>query len=63
MKSPLWDKLWYKIVPIGLDLLNDQLYDFITLQLPSFLNANSDKCIAFEIMTLMKKNLLNQIEN
>ena len=38
-----------------LDLSCDWSYDFITLQLPSFLNTNSNKHIAFEIMVLVEK--------
>ena len=33
------------------------------LQLPFFLDASSDECITFEIMALVKKNLLNPVKN
>ncbi len=47
------DELWYEIVPIRLDLSRDWLYDFMTLQLPFFLDTSSDECVAFEIMALL----------
>ncbi len=39
----------YKIVSIRLD----PLHDFMTLQLPSFLDVSSDKYEAFEIIALV----------
>ncbi len=36
---------------------------FMTLKLPSFLGARSDEYVAFEIMALVRKNLLNQMGN
>ena len=62
IRDPLWDKLWYKIVPIRLNLLRDQSYDLITLQLLSLLYASSNKRIAFKIMALVEKNPLNPME-
>ena len=35
----------------------------MTLQLPSLLDANSNKRVAFEIMALVEKNLLNPVGN
>ncbi len=36
---------------------------FMTLQLLFVLDISSDKCIMFEIMTFVGKNLLNSMEN
>ncbi len=55
MRSQPWDELWYEIVPIRLDPLYDRSYDFIKLQLPSLLDASSDKHVVFKIMTLVEK--------
>ena len=61
MRGQPWDKLWYKIVSIRLDPSRDQSYEFMTLQLPFLLDASSNKRIAFEIMALVEKNLLNSM--
>ena len=63
MKGQPQDKLWYEIVPIGLDLLCDQSCDLMILQLPFFLDASSNKRVTFEIIALVGKNLLNLVGN
>ena len=53
----------YEIVPIGLDPSHDWSCDFMILQSPSFLDVSSDELVAFEIVALVGKNLLNPVEN
>ena len=43
MRGQARDELGYEIVPIRLDPSRNWSYDFMTLQLPSFLDASSDK--------------------
>ncbi len=43
----------YGIVSIGLNPSRNWSYDFMTLQLPFFLDINSNKHIAFKIMALL----------
>ena len=62
MRKQLQDELQYEIVSIRLDLSRDQLCDLITLQLPSLLDASSNKHIAFEIIALVRKNFLNSVK-
>ncbi len=56
-------RLTFEIVSIGLDLLYDRSYGFMTLQLTFFLDASSDKHITFEIIALVRKNFLNLVGN
>ena len=49
------DELRYKIIPIKLDLSHNWLYNFMILQLHSFNDTSSNKCVAFEIMVLIEK--------
>lgn len=52
-----------KILLIRLDPLCDKLYNLIILLLSFILDVSSNKWVVFEIMALVKKNILYLMKN